>query len=138
MNALEALVGIILLATLVEFVVARIKAILPWKTIGTFELAPLYAAIIGIVVAIVAKVDILAMLGFASQPVVGEIITGLVMSGGSTAVHELIAKLRESRLAKTTTTVETVSKSGIEGTANMTTDTSAIISNDANVNQPPA
>jgi len=94
---MDILIGIILLATLVQFVVDRIKTIIPIQAIGPVELAPIYAAIIGIVIAIVAQVDILAALGFQSQPIVGEVMTGLIISGGSTAVHELIAKLRESR-----------------------------------------
>ena len=88
---------ILLLAILVQFVVDRIKILIPYAKIGKIELAPIYATIVGIVVAFVAEVDILASLGFHSNPTIGYILTGLVVSGGATAVHELIAKLRESR-----------------------------------------
>jgi hypothetical protein len=77
--------------------VDRIKAVIPWTEIGKVQLTPLYALVIGIVVAFVARIDVLLSLGFETVPVIGYIITGIVVSGGSSAVHELIAKLRESR-----------------------------------------
>lgn len=94
---MEALIGIVLLATLTQFIVDRLKEIIPLDKIGGLALAPVYAAAIGIAVARSAEIDVLAMLGFAASPILGQVLTGIVISGGSTAVHELLAKLRESR-----------------------------------------
>lgn len=93
----EMLVLFIMLATLVTFLTDRVKAIIPIGKVGGVELAPIYAAAIGLVIAFTAQLDFLATLELPSSPTVGMIITGLVISGGSTAVHELIANLRENR-----------------------------------------
>lgn len=38
-------------------------------------------------------------MGYSSQlPIIAKVITGLILSSGSTGVHELVAKLRESRV----------------------------------------
>ena len=88
---------VVVLSILVQFLVDRIKAVVPVKTVGNLELAPLYALALGIGLAFVTQVDIISSLGFNTVSAVGYIVTGIVVSGGSSAVHELIAKLRESR-----------------------------------------
>lgn len=93
----ESLVLVIMLATLVTFLTDRVKAIIPIAKVAGVELAPIWAAVIGLAVAFTTKLDLLASLDLPSNPAVGMIITGLVISGGSTAVHELIANLRENR-----------------------------------------
>ena len=95
---MEALAGILLLAIITQFVVDRIKEIIPVEAIGTLKLAPIYAAIVGLAIALSANIDLLAIFGFAASPPLGQILAGLSISGGSTAVHEFISKIRESRL----------------------------------------
>jgi hypothetical protein len=94
---MDLFIVIILLATLVQFIVDRLKALIPVAQIGTVKLAPIYALIIGITFAIMSHVNIITMAGFEMQPLIGEITTGIIISGGSAFVHEVIAKLRESR-----------------------------------------
>ena len=44
-------------------------------------------------------IDFFALMGYSSQlPIIAKVITGLILSSGSTGVHELVAKLRESRV----------------------------------------
>ena len=90
-------VAIIALAIVTEYVVDRIKAIVQVKEIGSFQLAPVFALITGIVIAFAANFDFLLALGTDTIPIVGKIITGIIISGGSEVAHELVAKLRESR-----------------------------------------
>lgn len=98
MELTAALLAVILLATLVQYLVDIVKGIIPAESIGSVKLPPIYAAIIGIALAVLTKTDILAALGYQIEyALAGWIITGLVVSGGSAAVHELISKLRESR-----------------------------------------
>lgn len=92
------IVLVIMLAIVVQFLVDIIKRIFPVPAIGKVQIPPIYAAIIGIVLAIAFRVGIMAALGFETPyPAVDWIVTGLIVSGGSTGVHELISKLRESR-----------------------------------------
>lgn len=94
---MEMLVGVLLMAILVQFLVDRLKAIIPVDKIGKLEIAPIYALILGVSISIVSGTDMLALIGFKTYPIFGEILTGIAVSGGSSAVHELISKLRESR-----------------------------------------
>ncbi len=95
---ISVIITVIMLAIVVQFVVDIIKGIIPILEIGTFKLSPVYALIVGIILAIVYNVNIMAGLGFVGNAeIVGQIVTGLVVSGGSSFVHELFSKLRESR-----------------------------------------
>ncbi len=87
---------LILLAIVAQFLIDRIKAFLP-KKVGGYELIPLYAVVLGLILAYVTGVDTLSLIGFADTGIVGIIITGLAISGGSEIVHELISKVRSSR-----------------------------------------
>lgn len=95
---MTALITIVLLATLVQYLVDIIKNIVPITEVKGVKLAPIYAALVGVAMACLTKTDILSVLGYESGiEAAGWIITGLIVSGGSSAVHELISKLRESR-----------------------------------------
>ena len=95
---LTAIILVFLLATVVQYIVDIIKGAIPLTAIGQVKLAPIYSLIVGVALAIIFQVDLMAAVGFATPyALAGWIITGLVVSGGSSAVHELIAKLRESR-----------------------------------------
>jgi hypothetical protein len=101
---IASIILVFLLATLVQYIVDILKNAIPATAIGKVTLAPIYSLIVGIALAIIFQVDIMAALGFATQyAIAGWIITGLIVSGGSSAVHELIAKLRESRTGGTNT-----------------------------------
>lgn len=97
MTLAAALLAIIMMAILVQFLVDQVKKILPTVVMKYLQ-PPLIAAIIGIAIAIFYQIDLFEALGFGTQYALASwIFTGLILSSGSTAVHELIAKLRESR-----------------------------------------
>ena len=97
MSVIESLIAIIMMAILVQFVVDVLKGILGEWVLQWLPVK-LLAAIVGITIALMFQLDIFAMLGFVTPYVIiAYIITGLIISAGSEAVHELIAKLRESR-----------------------------------------
>ena len=53
----------------------------------------------GALFALMFDIDFFALMGYSSQlPIIAKVITGLILSSGSTGVHELVAKLRESRV----------------------------------------
>ena len=97
MTLTAAIIAILVMATLVQYLTDIVKTILPTKVL-TFAKPPLIAALIGIALAVLFQVDLFAALGFGTQYALASwIFTGLILSSGSTAVHELIAKLRDSR-----------------------------------------
>ncbi|MGI6579948.1 MAG: hypothetical protein ACOX3H_06895 [Saccharofermentanales bacterium] len=89
------IVMIILLSVIVEYIVNVLKPLMPETS---YPVPLVLSMVIGICLGLLVKVDILSAVGF--EPVnltVSYVITGLIASGGSTAVHELISKLRASR-----------------------------------------
>jgi len=94
---MDVLTILIILSIIVQFLVDRIKLVIPIKKVGIVELAPIYALVIGMLIAFTTAINMLALLGYKSFPIVGYILTGLAISGGSVGIHELIAKIRESR-----------------------------------------
>lgn len=96
-NVSEMVVLILTFATLIQFLVDRVKELVGSRVMNVVK-APIWAAVFGILFALMFSVDFFEMFGYTSQmPVVARVITGLILSAGSTGVHELIAKLRESR-----------------------------------------
>lgn len=89
------IVMIILLSVIVEYIVNLIKPLIPETN---YPVPLIISLIVGVGLGLLVRVDILTSIGF--EPVnltVSYILTGLIASGGSTAVHELISKLRSSR-----------------------------------------
>lgn len=99
MESLTGTINIILVfAILIQFCVDRVKEIVGEKVMGYIK-APLWALIFGIIFALVFKIDLFELMGYPSEmPIVSMVVTGLILSSGSSPVHELIEKVRESRV----------------------------------------
>jgi hypothetical protein len=98
MEIVSALFTIIILAIMVQTVTDILKKVIPIESIGKMPLPPVIALVVGIGLAVLTRTDILVATGFTPQvEAVGWVITGIVASGGATAVHEVIAKIRDSR-----------------------------------------
>lgn len=97
MEILSTIFTLVIFAVLTEFVVNVIKGWLPEVALKYIK-PPLLAAIIGLVLAFAFQLDIFSMLGYETPwAYVAFAVTGIIVSAGSVPVHELIAKLRESR-----------------------------------------
>lgn len=93
----DAVAIIIVFAILIQFCVDRVKEIAGEKVMRYVK-APVWALAFGIVFALVFKIDLFQLMGYpADIPIVAKVFTGLILSSGSTGVHELIAKIRDSR-----------------------------------------
>lgn len=99
MTSLSSVVTIIVVfAILIQFLVDRVKELVGDKVMNIVK-APIWAVTFGVLFALMFNIDFFALIGYTSQiPIVAKIITGLILSSGSTGVHELVAKLRESRV----------------------------------------
>lgn len=97
MEVLTSLFTLVVFAVIVEYAVNVLKGIVPAGALK--YITPLIqAAVVGILLALAFGINIFTMLGYVSAvPMVGEVVTGLIISAGSVPVHELIAKLRASR-----------------------------------------
>lgn len=93
----KAVIIILVFAILVQFCVERIKEIVGDKVMKYVK-APVWALGFGILFALLFRLDVFTMLGYPAQlPVVACIITGLILSAGAAPIHDLIAKIRESK-----------------------------------------
>lgn len=97
-NLSSVITVIVVFAILIQFLVDRVKELVGDKVMNIVK-APVWAAAFGVIFALMFNLDFFVLIGYSSQlPIVAKIITGLIISSGSTGVHELVAKLRESRV----------------------------------------
>jgi len=88
---------IVVSAILIQFCVERIKEIVGERIMGYIK-APVWSLVLGVIFALLFSIDLFALIGFtSSSSIISQIITGIVLSSGSAPVHELFAKIRESR-----------------------------------------
>lgn len=88
---------IVVFSVLIQFCVDRIKELVGEKVMSKIK-APVWAVIFGILYALMFNIDFFELMGFTtSASILAKIITGLILSSGSTGVHELLAKLRDAR-----------------------------------------
>lgn len=88
-----SIVTIITIALLVEAIWETLKMV--WQE-GKINVNTIGALIVGIAVSILAKIDIFAMQGITlSIPLIGWILTGILMSRGANFIHDLFNKLGE-------------------------------------------
>lgn len=96
MGTAAGVIAVIMLAVLCEFLTKLFKPLLPQTK---YPFALVISMIFGVALTVLTSFDVLSELGFiVVSPIAGQIITGLIISGGSSGVHELIAKLRASRI----------------------------------------
>lgn len=82
---------------MVQFITEIVKGWLPAKVLKYIR-PPIIAAVFGVLVALVFNIDAFSIAGYSSTvPYVGCILTGIILSAGSVAIHELIAKIRDTR-----------------------------------------
>lgn len=94
----NAVTIIVVFAILIQFLVDRVKELVGDKVMNIVK-APVWAVAFGALFALMFDIDFFALMGYSSQlPIIAKVITGLILSSGSTEVHELVAKLRESRV----------------------------------------
>lgn len=93
----QAIFFLLAFATLIQFCVDRVKEIAGEKVMAIIK-PPVWAAALGIVFSLVFSLDIFAIFGFsAALPYIAQVATGLMLSAGAVPLHELFAKLRQSR-----------------------------------------
>ena len=90
-----SIVTIITIALLVEAIWETLKLV--WQE-GKLNVNTIGALIVGIGVSILAKIDIFAMQEISlSIPLVGWILTGILMSRGANFIHDLFNKLGDKK-----------------------------------------
>lgn len=95
---MEEIISILLLSIVLEYIVKIVKPMIPIETVFNIPTASLVSLFFGIVISLSNLSNIFDMLGFQMvYPIVGQILTGVLISGGSGFVHELFSKLRASR-----------------------------------------
>lgn len=96
------LVMVIIVAIICQYVVDQIKKLFKFHKGKYFKniinLKILVSMICSLFICIAYQIDMLALLGLTTTvPLVGQIITSIIVSAGSTTVHELVGKINEER-----------------------------------------
>lgn len=88
----------------------RIKPVLPSKIKDNGHNIQLISIIFGVIIAVFGKADIFAQVGVQIEtPIVAYVLTGLIISGGATAINDvfkLIAGAKDSKYATPEPVVE--------------------------------
>lgn len=86
-----SIVTIVTVALLVEAIWETLKLV--WKD-GKANVNTIGALVVGILTAILAKLDIFAMQGISlSIPIVSYVLTGILISRGANFIHDLFNKI---------------------------------------------
>lgn len=99
MEPLQTIVFLLAMAAIVQFLVERIKDIMP-EVIMRYIDPPIWSLALAIAAAFMFNLDVFAALGFeiaTSWTILPKILTGLAISAGADPLHNLIAKLREGK-----------------------------------------
>ena len=96
------LVMVVIVAIICQYVVDQIKKLFRFHKGRYFKniinLKILVSMICSLFICIAYQIDMLALLGLTTTvPLVGQIITSVIVSAGSTTVHELVGKINETR-----------------------------------------
>lgn len=87
---MEALIGILILAVILEAVIQVLKGFVPKDTDLPVWLWPVVGAILGIVMCVAARADMLALVGIPlSIPYLGSVLAGVIISRGASFVHDV-------------------------------------------------
>lgn len=101
---------ILALGILCQVLVERIKPVLPSKIKDNGHNIQLISIIFGVVIAVFGKADIFAQVGVQIEtPIVAYVLTGLIISGGASAINDvfkLIAGAKDNKYATPEPVVE--------------------------------
>lgn len=82
---------LVIVAILIEAIWENIKMV--WQN-GKFSIDKIGALVISILICILAKIDIFPIVNLSiSVPVIGSILTGIIVSRGANFVHDLFNKI---------------------------------------------
>ena len=81
-------------AVIVERTTEVVKSLLPEK-VGAFKNGLYISATLGVIVCIIFRIDFLSQIGLSTDiALVGEIFTGMLMTGGAAAFHGILEALK--------------------------------------------
>ncbi len=84
--------ALVIVAILVEAIWENIKMVFPNKK---FSISMLGSLLVSILICVLTKVDIFPVVGLTiSVPVIGSVLTGIIVSRGANFVNDLFTKLK--------------------------------------------
>ena len=86
------MIQLIILSLLAEAIWENLKMI--WEN-GKFSINRLGALIVSVIVAISTKINLFEILDFEIFPILGSVLTGILISRGANVLHDLLTKIQE-------------------------------------------
>ena len=93
------MIQLIILSLLAEAIWENLRMI--WEN-GKFSINRLGALIVSIIVAIGTKIDLFELLEFEILPILGYVLTGILISRGANVLHDLLNKIQALSETKNT------------------------------------
>ena len=96
------LVTVVIVSIICQYVVEQIKNLFKYHKGRYFKnivnLKVLTSVICSLLMCVAYDIDMLSLLGLTTDvPFVGQVITAIIVSAGSTTVHEIVGKINESK-----------------------------------------
>ncbi len=89
---------LVIVAILIEAIWENLKMV--WQN-GKFSIDKIGALVISILICVLAKIDIFPIVNLSiSVPVIGSILTGIIVSRGANFVHDLFNKISGDKEVK--------------------------------------
>lgn len=89
---------LVIVAILIEAIWENLKMI--WQN-GKFSIDKIGALVISILICVLAKIDIFPIVNLSiSVPIIGSILTGIIVSRGANFVHDLFNKISGDKEVK--------------------------------------
>lgn len=89
---------LVIVAILIEAIWENLKMV--WQN-GKFSIDKIGALVISILICILAKIDIFPIVNLSiSVPIIGSILTGIIVSRGANFVHDLFNKISGDKEVK--------------------------------------
>ena len=96
-NTTEIIITLLVMATIVQFLVDRVKAILP-DILQKYLSPPIISICISVLLAFMFELNMFAAMGvFTQYTYLAQILTAFAISAGAEPLHNLFAKFREMR-----------------------------------------
>lgn len=93
------IIKVIILSMLCEAIWENLRMV--WEN-GKFSINRLGALILSIIVAIGTKIDLFELLEFEMLPILGYVLTGILISRGANVLHDLLNKIQALSETKNT------------------------------------
>ena len=115
---METIAMVLIMAVIAEALVQVVKGLVPDTVNAPAWLWPMVGAVFGVLLCVLASVDVFPLLGFTlSVPILGRMLTGVLISRGASFVHDVWSRINDITAPHTDITLNGFTETKTEKTA---------------------